>query len=171
VTPTRAKSIRFRILLVGLAFVCGFGVIGGKALLLQIYQGSWLSQKASDQVEDSLRAVGKRGTIVDRRGREMAVSIDATSIAVRPAHLKNSEAVARELAAIFKVPAAEVKKKLSAEKPFVWLRRQATPKEVEAVRQLRLPAVEFVAESKRFYPNRALAAHVLGFTGMDGKGM
>ncbi|MCK7511380.1 MAG: hypothetical protein MZV70_49890 [Desulfobacterales bacterium] len=96
VTPTRAKSIRFRILLVGLAFACGFGVIGGKALLLQIYQGSWLSQKASDQVEDSLRAVGKRGTIVDRRGREMAVGIDATSIAVRPAHLKNSETAARE---------------------------------------------------------------------------
>ena len=51
------------------------------------------------------------------------------------------------------------------------MKRQATPKEVEAVRRLRLPGVEFVAESKRFYPNRTLGAHVLGFTGMDGKGM
>jgi cell division protein FtsI (penicillin-binding protein 3) len=171
VTPTRAKSIRFRILMVGLVFVSGFGIIGGKALLLQIYQGSWLSQKASDQVEDSLRAVGKRGMIFDRRGREMAVSIDATSIAVRPAQVRDPEAVARELSGIFKMPAAELKKKLAAEKPFVWMKRQATPKEVEAVRRLRLPGVEFVAESKRFYPNRTLGAHVLGFTGMDGKGM
>ena len=53
----------------------------------------------------------------------------------------------------------------------MWVKRQATPKEADAVKQLRLPGIEFVAESNRFYPNRGLAAHVLGFTGMDGKGM
>jgi cell division protein FtsI (penicillin-binding protein 3) len=170
-TPTRAKYIRLRILLVGLVFVSAFAVIGGKALLLQITQGSWLSQKAFDQVEDSLHAVGKRGTIFDRRGREMAVSTDATSIAVRPAQIKDPEAAVRVLAAAVKKPVAEVQKKLAAAKPFVWLKRQATPREVEAVRQLRMPGVEFVAESSRFYPNRTLAAHVLGFTGLDGKGL
>lgn len=170
-TPARTKYIRLRILLLGLVFASGFAVIGGKVLLLQITQGSWLSQKAVDQVEDSLRAVGKRGTIFDRRGREMAVSTDATSIAVRPSQVKDPAAAARELAAIFQKPTAEVQKKLAAEKPFVWLKRQATPREVEAVRLLRVPGVEFVAESSRFYPNRTLAAHVLGFTGMDGKGL
>jgi len=167
----KSNFTRLRILLVGVTFAVGFAVIGGKALLLQVYQGSWLSQKASDQVEDSLKAVGKRGAILDRRGREMAVSIDATSIAVRPAQVKDVESVARDLASVFKRPLPEVRKKLTSGKPFVWVKRQATPKEVEAVRRLRVPGLEFVAEASRFYPNRTLAAQVIGFTGMDGRGL
>ncbi|HSO60481.1 MAG TPA: penicillin-binding protein 2 [Desulfobacterales bacterium] len=167
----KSNFTRLRILLVGVAFAAGFAVIGGKALQLQVYQGSWLSQKASDQVEDSLKAVGKRGAILDRRGREMAVSIDVTSIAIRPAQVKDVESVARDLASVFKRPLPEVRKKLTSGKPFVWIKRQATPKEVEAVRQLRLPGIEFVAEASRFYPNRTLAAQVIGFTGMDGRGL
>ena len=168
---TKSKFIRLRILIVGLVFAAGFAVIGGKALLLQLTQGSWLSQKASGQVEESLRSVGKRGTIFDRRGREMAVSIDVTSIAARPGRVKEVDAAARELAGIFKKPAAEMKTKLASGKPFVWLKRQATPKEVEAVRRLRPAGIEFISETNRFYPNRTLAAHVVGFTGMDGKGL
>jgi len=167
----KSNFTRLRILLVGVAFAAGFAVIGGKALQLQVYQGSWLSQKASDQVEDSLKAVGKRGAILDRRGREMAVSIDVTSIAIRPALVKDVESVARDLASVFKRPLPEVRKKLTSGKPFVWVKRQATPKEVEAVRQLRVPGIEFVAEASRFYPNRTLAAQVIGFTGMDGRGL
>jgi cell division protein FtsI (penicillin-binding protein 3) len=167
----KSNFTRLRILLVGVTFAVGFAVIGGKALLLQVYQGSWLSQKASDQVEDSLKAVGKRGAILDRRGREMAVSIDATSIAVRPAQVKDVESAARDLASVFKRPLPEVRKKLTSGKPFVWVKRQATPKEVEAVRRLRVPGLEFVAEASRFYPNRTLAAQVIGFTGMDGRGL
>ena len=168
---TKSKFIRLRILIVGLVFAAGFALIGGKALLLQLTQGSWLSQKASGQVEESLRSVGKRGTIFDRRGREMAVSIDVTSIAARPGRVKEVDAAARELAGIFKKPTGEMKTKLASGKPFVWLKRQATPKEVEAVRRLRVPGLEFISETNRFYPNRTLAAHVVGFTGMDGKGL
>jgi len=167
----KAKYIRLRIWMVGLAFAVGFGVIGGKALWLQVYDGSWLSQKASGQIEDSLKAVGKRGTIFDRRGREMALSIDVTSIAIRPPQVKDVEGTVKALALALKKKPYEVRERLTAGKPFVWIKRQATPKETEAVRQLRLPGVEFVAESNRFYPNRALAAHVLGFTGLDGKGL
>ena len=167
----RAKYIRLRIWIVGLAFMAGFGVIGGQALLVQVYQGPWLSQKASDQVEDSLKAVGKRGTIFDRRGREMALSIDVASIAVRPSQVKDAEETAKKLARVLKKKPQELKQRLTAGKRFVWVKRQATPKEAEAVRQLQLPGVEFVAESNRFYPNRTLAAHVLGFTGLDGKGL
>jgi cell division protein FtsI (penicillin-binding protein 3) len=171
VNATESKFIRLRILIVGLVFAAGFALIGGKALLLQLTQGSWLSQKASGQVEESLRSVGKRGTIFDRRGREMAVSIDVTSIAARPGRVKEVDAAARELAGIFKKPTGEMKTKLASGKPFVWLKRQATPKEVEAVRRLRPAGIEFISETNRFYPNRTLAAHVVGFTGMDGKGL
>ncbi len=167
----RAKYIRLRILLVGVIFAMALVAIGGKALLLQVYQGSWLSRKASDQVEDSLKAVGKRGTIFDRRGHALAVSIDVTSIAIRPAQVKTPESVAQDIARVLKRKPQEIKQRLASRKPFVWIKRQATPKEAEAVKQLRIPGIEFVSETSRFYPNRALAAHVLGFTGMDGKGL
>lgn len=167
----RAKYIRLRILILGLMFTLGFAVIGGKALLLQVYDGLWLSRKATGQIEDSLKAVGKRGTIFDRRGHEMAVSIDVTSIAVRPRQVKDAETTVRELARVLKKKPAEIKERLAGGKPFVWVKRQATPREADAVKELRLPGVEFVAESNRFYPNRGLAAHVLGFAGMDGRGL
>jgi cell division protein FtsI (penicillin-binding protein 3) len=168
----RAKYIRLRILLVGVVFAMAFAVIGGKALLLQITQGSWLSRKASDQVEESFKAVGRRGTIFDRRGHAMALSIDVTSIAARPSQVKDPDAAAKDLARVLKRKPQEIKERLAApSKPFVWVKRQATPKETEAVGQLRIPGIEFVSESSRFYPNRALAAHVLGFTGLDGKGL
>jgi cell division protein FtsI (penicillin-binding protein 3) len=165
------KYIRLRILLVGVIFAVAFAGIGSKALLLQITQGTWLSRKASDQVEDSLKAVGKRGTIFDRRGHAMAVSIDVTSIAVRPSQVKAPDAAAKDLARVLKRKPQEMQERLASRKPFVWIKRQATPKEAEAVRDLKIPGIEFVSESSRFYPNRALAAHVLGFTGMDGKGL
>jgi cell division protein FtsI (penicillin-binding protein 3) len=167
----QTRYIRLRIVLLGAAFAACFLAIGVQVFLLQVSQGSWLSGKASAQVEESLKAVGKRGTIFDRRGREMAISIDVTSIAVRPKQVKDIEAAARELARVLKKTPQEVKSRLTAPKPFVWVKRQATPKETEAIRQLRIPGIDFVAETDRFYPNRALAAQVLGFTGMDGKGM
>jgi len=167
----RTKYIRLRILILGLMFTLGFAVIGGKALLLQVYDGPWLSRKATGQVEDSLKAVGKRGTIFDRRGHEMAVSIDVTSIAVRPPKVKDVDGTVKELARVLKKKPSEVKARLGGGKRFVWIKRQATPRETDAVKQLHLPGIEFVADSNRFYPNRTLAAHVLGFTGMDGKGM
>jgi cell division protein FtsI (penicillin-binding protein 3) len=166
-----SKFIRLRLLIVGLVFTAGFTAIAGKALMLQITQGPWLSRKASDQVEDQQRAFGKRGTIFDRRGREMALSVDVVSIAVRPARIENSETAARKLAAILKRPAAEMKARLASNKPFVWVKRQATPKEVEAVRRLNAAGIEFISESNRFYPNRTLAAQLIGFTGLDGKGL
>jgi cell division protein FtsI (penicillin-binding protein 3) len=165
------RFVRWRILILGLGITVGFAVIGGKAFWLLHSQGPWLRGQATGEVEDSQKTLGKRGTIFDRRGREMAVSIDAASIAIRPAKVAHVDAVARDLAAVIKQPAAELKAKLTSGKPFVWVKRQATPKETEAVRELKIPGIQLVTETRRFYPNRTLAAQVIGFTGMDGRGM
>ncbi len=75
------KYTRFRILLVGAFFLISFLAIAAKAIHLQVYRSPWLSQKASDQYEQSSTTSGKRGIIYDRNLREMAVSIDVTSVA------------------------------------------------------------------------------------------
>ena len=167
----KEKYIKFRVLIVGLVFIILFGVIGAKAVHLQVYRSPWLAQKASDQYEKSLTLNGKRGTIYDRNLREMAVSIDVTSIAVRPAKIRQPKAASRALAKALKTDHRRVKKKLKSKSPFVWVKRQASPKETAAVRALGLDGIEFVPERNRFYPNKTLASHALGFTGLDGYGL
>jgi cell division protein FtsI (penicillin-binding protein 3) len=165
------RFVRWRLLVIGLFFAAGLAAIGGRTFWLILSQGPWLQQQVTGEVEDSLKTVGKRGTIFDRRGREFAVSLEASSIAVRPKMITDADAAARELAGALKKPVAEIRRLLAVNKPFVWVKRPATPKEVEAVRAKRLKYVQFVVETRRYYPNRSLAAPVIGFTGMDGRGM
>jgi cell division protein FtsI (penicillin-binding protein 3) len=165
------KYMRLRVFLVGLAFIALFAVIGAKAVHLQVYRSPWLAQKASSQYEQSLKSNGKRGTVYDRNLREMAITIDVTSIAVRPSRIEQPQHTAKALAKILKADRRKILKKLKAKSPFVWIKRQANPKETAAVKALALAGIEFVPERKRFYPNKTLASQALGFTGLDGYGL
>ena len=107
----------------------------------------------------------------DRNLREMAVTIDVTSIAARPAHIEQPQRTAKALASILKTDRRKILKTLKAKSPFVWIKRQANPKETAAVMKLALAGIEFVPERNRFYPNKTLAAQALGFTGLDGYGL
>ena len=165
------KYFRFRILLVGALFLISFGLIAAKAIHLQIYRSPWLSQKASGQYQHSSTKSGKRGNIYDRNLRQMAVSIHVTSIAAYPARLKETKVTAKVLANILKLDASKIRRKLAANKPFVWIKRQTTAKETKAVKDLQIPGIDFVMEYNRFYPHTTLAAQALGFTGVDGAGL
>ena len=163
--------MRLRVILVGLAFIALFAVIGAKAVHLQVYRSPWLAQKASSQYEQSLKSVGKRGTVYDRNLREMAVTIDVTSIAARPSRIEQPKRTAKALAKILKIDRRKILKKLKTKSPFVWIKRQANPKEAAAIEALQLQGIEFVPERNRFYPNKTLASQALGFTGLDGYGL
>lgn len=165
------KYLKLRIIFIGFIFIMAFVVICARAVHVQVYSAKWLSQKATDQFERSFKIVGNRGTIYDRNHREMAVSIEVTSIAANPSHIKNTKATARALAKIFKIKAAKLERNLKSKKTFIWLKRQATPKEAEAVKKLEIPGIHFIAEYNRFYPNTGMAAQALGFTGLDGDGL
>ena len=165
------KYFRLRILLVGLFFLGCFGTIVAKAVQLQVYRSRWLSQIATGQYEKSLTTSGKRGIIYDRNMREMAVSVHVTSIAAYPSRIKDVGAAARGLANILKLDARAVKKRLTADKSFVWIKRKTTAKETRQVKDLELPGIDFVQEYNRYYPNTTLAAQALGFTGLDGQGL
>ena len=165
------KYIKIREILVGLMFVALFAIISARAVQIQVYDGPWLSKKASDQYEKSLTTYGRRGAIYDRNFREMAVSIEVPSIAAYPKQITEKKATAKALATALKMDVADISQKLSSDKQFVWVKRQTTPKETEAVKNLALKGVGFIPERNRFYPNTTLAAQTLGFTGMDGEGL
>ena len=165
------KYFKLRILLVGILFCAALAAIAAKAVHLQIYQSHWLSQIASDQYEKSLTTAGKRGIIYDRNRREMAVSIEVTSVAAYPGRIADIQATAEALAGKLNLSARKIQQKLALDKKFVWIKRQTTAKETRTVKDLKLPGIEFVQEYNRYYPNTTLAAQALGFTGLDGKGL
>ena len=161
----------FRAAIVFGFFMLCMAVIGARAVYLQLYKGSWLSGKAAVQYERELTLTSKRGAIYDRRHEAMAVSIETTSVAAYPAMIKDKRQVASKLAKALHLKTSKVRKYLASKRSFVWLKRQATPKEVAAVKKMELKGIEFLPEHSRFYPNTTLAAQVLGFTGIDGQGL
>jgi len=116
-----AKYTRVRIYLVGFFFAAALLTISARAVYLQIYQGQWLSQKATGQIKKSVASAGKRGTIYDANGNELAVTIDVTSIAVRPPLVENKRKAALNIAKILKQRPRDIQNKLNSKKPFVWL--------------------------------------------------
>ena len=167
-TPKRPV---LRTAVIGGFFIFWLVLVGARAGYLQLYRGAWLSQKAAGQYEKELTLQGKRGTIYDARHQAMAVSIETTSLAAYPAMIEDVDKAAAALAGELNQKRNDLRRKLTSKRSFVWLKRQATPKETAAVRKLNLKGVDFLTEHSRFYPNTHLASQVLGFTGVDGHGL
>jgi cell division protein FtsI (penicillin-binding protein 3) len=163
--------IKLRTITVGIIFALLMGVIGARAVYLQIYCQSWLSQKAATQYEKLYEFRGKRGTIYDINLREMAVSVDGTSIGAYPRHVVDRQVTGNALGKLLKIDVRTLGRRLSSKKSFIWIKRKVTPREAEAAKDLKLKGIDFIAEHSRFYPNKTLAAQVLGFTGTDGNGL
>ncbi|MBN1930073.1 MAG: penicillin-binding protein 2 [Desulfobacterales bacterium] len=167
----KKKSAQRRIVVIGFIFGAFLVTIGIRAVYLQVCQGPWLSAKASDEYEKSFKFQGKRGTIYDTKHREMAVSNDITSIAAYPKTIQSPQSTANLIADPLKIRNKALYRKLASKKSFVWIKRQVTPKEAKAIERMQLEGIHFITEHSRFYPNKTLFAQVLGFSGIDGRGL
>ncbi|MGI6332193.1 MAG: hypothetical protein ACOX1Y_10725 [Zhaonellaceae bacterium] len=140
---------------------------------LQFVRGEELQQKALDNRLREVPVEAKRGVIYDRNKNELAVSISADSIGVFPAEIKHSgraEEIAKELAEILKMPYDKVYSLITKNSSFVWVKRKVDFEVGPQIKKLNLPGVEVIEESQRYYPNGTLAAHLLGFAGIDNQG-
>jgi stage V sporulation protein D (sporulation-specific penicillin-binding protein) len=132
---------------------------------IQLVWGKELQSEAIDQWTRSLDVYPQRGIIYDRNKEVLAQSASADSIAVRPSQLADPRDTAAKLANILDMDPEELYKKLSdTTQSEVWVKRQLTREESIAVRELNIKGIYFTEEPKRYYPNGALASHVLGFT-------
>ncbi|MFB3818277.1 MAG: peptidoglycan D,D-transpeptidase FtsI family protein [Candidatus Methylomirabilales bacterium] len=150
--------------------VCLVG-LGVKLFSIQIRQGQHLAARAMQQYERLLPVLSRRGTIYDRAGRELAVSLRVSSLFAQPAAVPDPARAARLLAPILHQSPRELHARLTSDRPFVWLQRQLDPKEAEAVAELNLKGIGLAPESRRYYPRQDLAAHVLGIVGVDERGL
>ena len=159
---------RIRVLVVIMA-LWGIG-IGVRLYFLQIVQSSSYIEKAQQHQEQRLEITPRRGDIFDRDGNALAISVQADSVFARPVEMKDPVGTARVLARLTGVPSADLIKKLNSSKPWVWIKRKISPQERDAIARAKLPGVGFQKEFRRFYPNREMASHLLGYVDVDEEG-
>lgn len=165
------KGIRIRIRLIGVVFILGFALVTLRAFDLQVLQEEKWDERAERQHQKSIPLTPQRGTIYDSNGEELAVSVDVDSIYVEPGKLEDRALAAKQLAKALGLSSKKVSSKLKGNKNFVWMKRQVTPSQSESVKTLKLKGVGMIKEPRRFYPNSNIAAHLLGFTGLDPNGL
>src|ERR1700716_1308664 len=149
--------------------------VEARLVYLQIFDRADLAARAERQQERTQPSPAKRGDIVDRRGRVLATSVDADTIYAVPADIAQPAAVVAKLCdALGGCTVKErptLVERLGRGGAFSYVRRQISPDQKRRVEDLNLDSIGFIKESKRFYPNRELAAHLLGWVGIDNKGL
>src|SRR5271165_6787665 len=138
---------------------------------LQIIKYQFFLNLASRQHGRTIDVDPRRGTIYDRNGTELAMSIDVDSIFAVPSEIPDQEATAQILAKVLNLDAQELLAHLRSQKNFAWVKRKIDAETGDRVRQLNLRGIYFRKEPKRFYPKRDLAAQVIGYVGTDDEGL
>ena len=147
-------------------------IVGVAARLCQLalVDGVRLATLARRQHSETEQVMPLRGSILDRFGEPLAMSISADSVFVRPAELPDDGSGAA-VARVLQIPPNRWAKKISSSAPFTWVKRQASPDELERLRDLNVPGVGTIPERRRFYPHDGMAAAVVGFAGIDSQGL
>jgi len=170
-TPSQVKWTRLRLKLVFSVFLLCWGVLVWRVSNLQIHERERLVRMAAGEYQQRIELRPMRGDIFDRYGEKLAVTLRLDSIFAEPPRIEDAPAVAGRLAGILKMDRRDLLARLTKKSCFVWLKRQVDPEQAEAVRAAGLSGVGLVKEGRRFYPNLTLAAHVLGFVGIDTQGL
>jgi cell division protein FtsI (penicillin-binding protein 3) len=163
--------MRLRALLVCGVLLSMFAVVLVRAAKVQLLDRSRLSRLQRDQTRRELEWAPRRGMIVDRKGEPLAITRDVESVFADPSAFETPRArqlAATRLSGALRLERAKVLEKLSQpDRRFVWIKRRIDEAAAQRVRALALEGIELVREPKRFYPQRELAGHVLGFVGEE----
>ena len=168
----RRRSVEIDRRLVAIAlFMSVWGIaIGARLYFLQVVESADFRAQAERQQQRVLQISPQRGPIYDRNGNELAVSIEVESLYAVPSEIEDRRQTAAFLSEILDVPTLSLESRLDTERSFIWIERKITARQAARVKALEVEGLYFQKESKRFYPKRELAAHVLGFVRLDGEG-
>jgi cell division protein FtsI/penicillin-binding protein 2 len=169
VTP-RLANRRIRLLLV--VFTLAFLGTLGRAVWLQAVQAQPLDRLAEGQHRVTIDVPAARGSIVDRNGVDLAIGRQAMTVYANPRHVTNPRATAIAAGRALHLDADRLYGKLADRSHgFVYIARKADPKRAAALRAQNLTGLGFYPEERRAYPQGSVAAHVLGFAGIDNHGL
>jgi len=152
-------------------------IVVARLVHLQFSQHEMLADRAKQQQQNALETNAPRGELLDRQGKQLARSVNTVSLFLDPEGLDAAslECTASELSRNlgFNYPdlLKDFRDAQAKNKRFVWIARRLEAEQAEKVTSLGLPGLHYELEPKRYYPNGQLAAHVLGYVGLDGKGL
>jgi cell division protein FtsI (penicillin-binding protein 3) len=169
-TKQALETGRTRLLVASLLFAAAFLIVAGRLVSVAL-----ISSGGEPSIAEAPRATQletERADIVDRNGIVLATNLVTASLYANPREVPSPRAAAAALSKVLpELPQAEVESKLASGKSFVWLKRNLTPKQQYAVNRLGIPGLSFQREERRVYPHGNLAAHILGFTDIDNRGI
>jgi cell division protein FtsI (penicillin-binding protein 3) len=169
------ETVRSRLLICAAIFAVWTVGIEARLLYLQVLQHDEMMARANRQQLKTIKLPAKRGEIVDRSGRVLAYSVDADTIAADPSDIDAPDTVARlvcdALGDCTPPQRQLMADRLGGKGQFAYLARWVAPEQARRVRALDLQGVLFFKESRRYYPKKELAAHVLGYVGVDNVGL
>jgi cell division protein FtsI (penicillin-binding protein 3) len=168
-TPRLAnRRIRLVFAVLGLAFVFTFG----RAVWLQVIRAPALERLAARQHRETVTIPAGRGTIFDRMGVQLAIGEEATTVYADPRQVRNPQLVAVEAGHALGINPNQIYPQLLDKKrSFVYVERKADPERAAVLEKRGLAGLDFYPEERRVYPQHAVAAQVLGYAGVDNKGL
>jgi cell division protein FtsI (penicillin-binding protein 3) len=168
-------TLKRRLAVAAVGFAVWTAAIEARLVYLQVVRHADLSARAERQQMRTVPSPANRGEILDRRGRVLAYSVDAESIYAVPSEIEQPRrAVAALCAALEDCTAKDreaMLERFGRQRAFVYVRRQVSPEQALRVRALELEGIGFMKESRRFYPNKELASHLIGYVGIDNTGL
>ena len=165
------KWIRFRIHLVSVFFIGGLITIFVRVYQLQVLQQDYLRGIAKNGIVGKTKLPPKRGVIYDREGHELAISVQVGSVFAHPKQIADKAKTARALSKILGEEQKGILKTLQRNRSFVWIKRRIPQTQADQIQTLNLRGLGVTTETRRYYPGRETAAHVIGFAGTDNQGL
>jgi cell division protein FtsI (penicillin-binding protein 3) len=152
-------------------FAFWFVVICGRLVWLQVVNYGDYTQRALRQQQRSIEVSPVRGNIYDRSGNELAMTVQVDSVFAVPYEIPDIHSDAQILGRVLKTDAGEIEDRMRASHAFAWVARKVDNATSARIHALNLKGIYFQKEAKRFYPKGELAAQVLGYVGLDDKGL
>ncbi len=166
----RSRATNRDLLLGGMLFLWMAGLVV-QLYHLQIIDYGDLLARAQRQQQHMIEVAPKRGEIFDRQMNPLAMSLPVDSVFAVPSEIPDPKMVADLLAPVLGLNRRDLLDRIANSRSFCWAKRKITPEEANRIRDLNLKGIYFQRESKRFYPKGDLAAHIMGYVGLDDKGL
>ena len=157
---------------VGLLLMGAFLALVGRGFYLQVINNDFLQEKGDSRYRRDIEVSASRGKITDRNGDMLAVSTLMKSVWAIPGDARAMPVEQkRQLATLLDMTPKELDNKIAPDKTFVYVKRQVPPETADRIPALKLPGVHQEKEYRRYYPTGDMTAHIVGFTGVDDKGL
>lgn len=166
-----SKEKKERITFLFILFIIFYFLLIYRLYNIQVIQSNKFEEIAQQEHLTSFSIEGERGNIYDRNLKKLVVNVNIQSLFAIPPKIENPREASLKISLILNLETKEVLDKLNQKRPFVWIKRKLNETEVEEIKKLNLEGLDFVKESKRFYPKKYLASNLMGFVGIDNQGL